>query len=400
MTKTPTIPDFNLNNPKNYFGYTLAVAASEPDVGVNYLMEDKNEDGNKITSDIEGARNGARHLGLLRANSNIEEVTNLGRQVVAFTTAEYGSETAALDVLRSLFGRSKPFVETLPEWETITKEVILHHSGIVQLISFMQEIHTSRDDGAFPLPILVQEIYHRNPEFAYECFFTTAERDRVRTLDWQPQGSDSTSDVLWEKSLYRSSVVHQLKSMLCHAGILTTKGQTRKNLEFSTDSKQFMWALTPAMRESTVGISWKGITKGEQLDVEEQTRDAKPPKRTETTTSRIIRNTAMVKTLKTEYNHRCQICGDRRQQSTDKYYAEGHHLHPLGEDGPDVRENIVIVCPTCHVDFDYGMLTIDPETFTITHCYDDSIDGSELMIQPSHTIGRPYLEYHNQKIVD
>lgn len=79
-----------------------------------------------------------------------------------------------------------------------------------------------------------------------------------------------------------------------------------------------------------------------------------------------------------EHDYRCQICLAQRRRSEHEHYAEGHHLHPLGEGGPDIRENILIVCPKCHADLDYGMVAIDPETHTVDHEYDSAIDGLQL----------------------
>ena len=327
-------------------------------------------------------------------------ITNLGREVVTVGRDRYGSRTAALQTLRSLFRKSTLFVEEIPSWTDIAQKVMLNQPGIARLIDLMQEIHADRNDDIFPLPVLVQEIYHRNSDFAKECFIAINERDRLQRFDLESRGSDSTPATLWERQLYRTSTVHQFKSMLCHSGILTTKGRERANLEFSTDCDKFMWALTPEFRESTGESPVEVIQKGERPDIEEQTRDMVSPSRTETTTSRIIRNTPLVKALKAEYDYHCQVCRDRRKRSSNKYYAEGHHLHPLGENGPDRRENIVIVCPTCHADLDYGMMFIDPDTLTIDHNYDESVDGSVLDVKKSHTIGRMHLEYHNKKIFE
>ncbi|MCX5892441.1 MAG: HNH endonuclease, partial [Deltaproteobacteria bacterium] len=57
-----------------------------------------------------------------------------------------------------------------------------------------------------------------------------------------------------------------------------------------------------------------------------------------------------------------------------------HHIKPLGSphDGPDVRENILCVCPNHHVMLDYGVI---------------ELDGVQL---PG--IGREYINYHNEHI--
>lgn len=109
---------------------------------------------------------------------------------------------------------------------------------------------------------------------------------------------------------------------------------------------------------SQVGTISEFVAKyaGERPDSEELAEDYPQPERTETTTSRIIRNTDIIKNLKEMYDHKCQVCGTSRQKSGGNGYAEGHHLQPLGDphDGPDVRENILVLCPNHHADFDYG----------------------------------------------
>ena len=117
----------------------------------------------------------------------------------------------------------------------------------------------------------------------------------------------------------------------------------------------------------------------QSTDFEENTRDVRPPKRTETTVSRVIRNTALAKDLKELYDYECQICGLRLQRSEDLPYAEAHHLHPLGDlpPGLDVKGNIMVLCPNHHAEFDYGMIKIDPETLEIEHAYEDSGGGTD-----------------------
>jgi len=43
------------------------------------------------------------------------------------------------------------------------------------------------------------------------------------------------------------------------------------------------------------------------------------------------------------------------------WYAEVHHLKPLGQDGPDTDANMLVLCPNHHVLFDYGVIAINPE---------------------------------------
>lgn len=137
-------------------------------------------------------------------------------------------------------------------------------------------------------------------------------------------------------------------------------------------------------------------------DSKEASQDLAEPDYVETTRSRIIRNTDMVHELKSLYDYRCQVCGDRRQSYDGQPYAEGHHLQPLGEphNGPDEPGNILVLCPDHHADFDYGQITIDTETLEVSHQYDESIDGHVLTVEPAHDLDEAYLIYNNRTVVE
>ncbi|ELZ91497.1 HNH endonuclease domain-containing protein [Haloferax mucosum ATCC BAA-1512] len=139
---------------------------------------------------------------------------------------------------------------------------------------------------------------------------------------------------------------------------------------------------------------------GEQVDDAEATPDLSAAERVETTRSRVIRNTTLATDLKERYSHTCQVCGERRRRGVDEGYAEAHHLRPLGRphDGPDTEGNIVVLCPDHHADFDYGMLAVDPKTYTIAHAYERDIDGTELFVRADHDLDGSFLDYHNREI--
>ncbi|MFB6199761.1 MAG: HNH endonuclease [Candidatus Nanohaloarchaea archaeon] len=105
--------------------------------------------------------------------------------------------------------------------------------------------------------------------------------------------------------------------------------------------------------------------------------------------------------MKQEYDHTCQICGERREKSEEQGYSEGHHIKPLGgkHEGPDIKSNILILCPNCHADMDYGMIKIDPETKKIKHKYDKKRNSKILSISEDDSVSKEYLEYHNKNIL-
>jgi hypothetical protein len=140
----------------------------------------------------------------------------------------------------------------------------------------------------------------------------------------------------------------------------------------------------------------------QSTDREEGAPDVRQPKRTDAQISRIIRNSSMIRDLKERYDFRCQVCDEVRQRGSSKLYAEGHHLHPLGDDtpGPDTESNVLVLCPNHHADFDYGRIQIDPDSLEISHAYEEGTDGRMLTVCNDHEVYRDHIEYHNQNISD
>jgi len=110
---------------------------------------------------------------------------------------------------------------------------------------------------------------------------------------------------------------------------------------------------------------------------------APPPPRRWSEVSRIVRDTAITRELKRTYDNQCQICGQKLQLTESEFYAEAHHLQPLGgeHNGPDIQENLICVCPNCHVLLDYGALPIERGTITVRR----------------HQIGQQFIDYHNER---
>ena len=84
-----------------------------------------------------------------------------------------------------------------------------------------------------------------------------------------------------------------------------------------------------------------------------------PPERMQSTTTRVIRDTAEARRLKEVYEFRCQICSERIELGGGKFYAEVHHVRPLGGEhkGLDTQENMLVVCPNHHAMLDLGVAT-------------------------------------------
>lgn len=107
------------------------------------------------------------------------------------------------------------------------------------------------------------------------------------------------------------------------------------------------------------------------------------PARVQQEISRVVRDTVMSRNLKLQYEGQCQVCGGQLPLPNGAYYLEGHHLKPLGRphNGPDVPENIICVCPNCHVLLDFGMHKIRPRQLAVSR----------------HALGREFIDYHNDR---
>lgn len=112
---------------------------------------------------------------------------------------------------------------------------------------------------------------------------------------------------------------------------------------------------------------------------------SEPASRTEVRVNRIIRDTSLTQRLKRQHNGQCQRCNFRLDLPDGSSYSEGHHLQPLGEphNGPDIAENILILCPNCHVLLDLAAT---------------SIDIDDLRRHPQHIIGKQFVLYHNDYV--
>lgn len=120
------------------------------------------------------------------------------------------------------------------------------------------------------------------------------------------------------------------------------------------------------------------------------------PPRTTTTVQRVVRSSAVVREVKQLHDYRCQICEVKLLGPTGPY-AEGAHIKPLGRphDGPDVRENILCLCPTCHVLFDLGAIAIDSQLLVIDQ-FGNSLEDRNLRTVDGHKVGPEFLDYHRR----
>ncbi len=129
---------------------------------------------------------------------------------------------------------------------------------------------------------------------------------------------------------------------------------------------------------------------------EPQYPDYNPPSRVSTIVSRIIRDTNLSRQVKSENSWKCQICDLSIKLNNGNNYSEGHHLKPLGGtyQGPDIKGNIIIVCPTHHTELDYGVIAINPVTSIIEHIDKDNPFHGKYLAYKREDLDSEFLKFH------
>lgn len=116
--------------------------------------------------------------------------------------------------------------------------------------------------------------------------------------------------------------------------------------------------------------------------------------------TRTVRDTKMVKEMKKKYSNRCQICGKKITLPNGKEYSEGHHLKKLGgvHKGPDTSDNIIVLCPYHHTEFDYGAIAIEPDDKLIKHIDASNEFNNKELKYSRGDLSKEYLKYHYEMI--
>ena len=105
--------------------------------------------------------------------------------------------------------------------------------------------------------------------------------------------------------------------------------------------------------------------------------------RTKYSISRLIRDTELSRRIKKYHNNQCQLCTTQLKIGDNSFYSEGHHIKPLGEphNGSDTADNIIVLCPNCHVLCDNFKIILDQNELERT----------------GRKLNKEFIDYHNKK---
>ena len=108
------------------------------------------------------------------------------------------------------------------------------------------------------------------------------------------------------------------------------------------------------------------------------------------------RNVSSTKLLKQWYEDRCQMCREVLVLPAPlNRYSEGAHIRARGDGGPDTVENLLCLCPNCHVLFDFGARALTDDLRII-----DTVTGThlgQLNVHRWHRIDVRFIRHHRRR---
>lgn len=117
------------------------------------------------------------------------------------------------------------------------------------------------------------------------------------------------------------------------------------------------------------------------------------PGRRTVTHDQVTRARALSLAVKELYDYACQVC-DIRLSVQGRGYAQGAHVRPLGRPhgGTDTPDNLLCLCPNCHVLFDNGEIVVNDNLSIVTKYPNRGV----LRVAEGHLISRDNLRYHRE----
>lgn len=91
------------------------------------------------------------------------------------------------------------------------------------------------------------------------------------------------------------------------------------------------------------------------------------------------RNAVITEKIKKLRNYTCQFCGTTILKKDGTRYIEACHINPKKHRGPETLTNILILCPNCHKEFDYGLR--EKEERPAANVYKLLLNGRERMAE-------------------
>ncbi|MFI0504768.1 HNH endonuclease [Streptomyces albogriseolus] len=123
-----------------------------------------------------------------------------------------------------------------------------------------------------------------------------------------------------------------------------------------------------------------------------------PAPRRDATRSVIVRDEALARRVKELEDNRCQICGTALRH-LNRPYSQAAHIRGLGSPhhGPDELQNLLCLCPNCHILFDGLEIYVDSDG--LVRGTRGGRDPRPLRRAPGHPVEEAHIAYHRSLCV-
>jgi HNH endonuclease len=114
-----------------------------------------------------------------------------------------------------------------------------------------------------------------------------------------------------------------------------------------------------------------------------------------------VRRPGLSRALRAHYDNTCCFCGRSLivGVNPERRYSEAAHVRAIGapHKGPDRSDNVLVLCPEHHIQFDAGVLTLvlrDGQLRISSKIPGDPLDGQLVQLRAPHTLNPAHARYH------
>jgi hypothetical protein len=170
------------------------------------------------------------------------------------------------------------------------------------------------------------------------------------------------------------------------------EGYIRKILEKFETFEKFLTPEKKIVKKLRVKVGKFNVTPLDSI-----VDDEHPPKDIKSEVTRKIRNTRRTELLKIKYNNNCQICNIELKISKTEKYSEVHHIWPLGKNGKDNFNNMLVLCPNHHTQFDSAFIGFNKNNYSEIIDIKGNSTGKLNYIK-EHVLHQENIMYHIKKM--
>ena len=188
----------------------------------------------------------------------------------------------------------------------------------------------------------------------------------------------------------------ELKYLLYFDTIYTSKftySEMKSIVGLNNNPSHGFFNIPPTSKNSFIKkFNTYDLGQSESFEIEEPVNPNGSPDKKIKQTTVFDRNTTIVKKLKKQYDNLCQVCGYRIKKSDGTFYSEVHHFWPLNLGGDDNKQNMLVLCPNHHNEFEFCALALLEDGISIVNCTNKVVFTLKLL--SGHTIHDKNINFH------